>query len=441
MIKKICRGITISLIGCFFCLSSYASETQCAQLCDIDKMKGATLELVQSYIESGADVTGRGTMWRIEDAPVTYFASMLARDPKILPFLIKMGAPIEKFDGDKQILGLAAQNKHGPENLAFLLKATNSNVNTPIGENKNPLLNLAIYGGEKNVRYILQSQEIPLLDINRTNAFGNTALHELVYLKNKKTVPLILNLLIKFGINTEIVNEDGNTALLLSSRRGINGNYEAFQNKFEYFNINAVNTKTGESVLHHLVYAKRQSGLYTKFYDNIRRSNFDGSIRSKEGLTPFQLTRKLGMRVNDGLGNRRIIELLRQLEKKGTGGSNASQLGEYGWSITFYCEMGNSGDLTYVVNCFARGLNSNTETTIELTTGGRKRIFRTYEFYKFGKETLDGGLSFEATKKFSLKAQNNSKYLNLRVKITDEASGKVVYEDVQPQYGVINVGN
>ena len=103
--------------------------------------------------------------------------------------------------------------------------------------------------------------------------------------------------------------------------------------------------------------------------------------------------------------------------------------------------MGNGGDLTYVVNCFARGLNTNADTTIELTTGGRKRIFRTYEFYKFGKETGDGGLSFEATKKFSLKAQNNSQFLNLRVKITDESSRKVVYEDVQAQYGVINVGN
>ena len=116
--------------------------------------------------------------------------------------------------------------------------------------------------------------------------------------------------------------------------------------------------------------------------------------------------------------------------------------GEYGWIITFYCEIGyDSGYLTSVVNCFAPGLSGNTETTIELTTGGRKMIIGTYEFYKFGTETRDGGLSFEATKTFSLKAQNNGNGLNLRVKITDESSGTVVYEDVQAQYGVINVGN
>ena len=83
--------------------------------------------------------------------------------------------------------------------------------------------------------------------------------------------------------------------------------------------------------------------------------------------------------------------------------------------------------------------DDSVDTEIKLTNYGRTKIYKHWQVPSFGAEHHDG-LRFELSDSFSFHAQNASDWLNLRLIIKND-SGKVVFEDVVGQFGVINVEN
>ena len=105
----------------------------------------------------------------------------------------------------------------------------------------------------------------------------------------------------------------------------------------------------------------------------------------------------------------------------------------FAFDAVLSCEHGNRH--INIAACFA----GSVDTEIKLTNFGRTNIYKMWQLNELGVEYQDG-LHFELSDSFSLQAQNSSDVLNLRLIIKDD-SGKVLFEDVVSQFGVIGVQN
>lgn len=104
---------------------------------------------------------------------------------------------------------------------------------------------------------------------------------------------------------------------------------------------------------------------------------------------------------------------------------------------TLSCEFQRSH--TNIAACFLGGKYS-TNTQLELNNGNANQIYQGYELNRAGRESRNG-LLIDLTRSFKIQAQNASDYLSLRLKIVERNGGKVVFEDIVSQYGVISIRN
>jgi|GEM_PF-4884801 len=101
------------------------------------------------------------------------------------------------------------------------------------------------------------------------------------------------------------------------------------------------------------------------------------------------------------------------------------------------CEF--QGNHTNIAACFLGGEYA-ADTELELSNGNSKQIYQGYELNRVGQESRNG-LQINLKRSFKIQAQNASDRLSLRLKIVERKGGKVVFEDIVSQYGVISIRN
>jgi hypothetical protein len=97
-----------------------------------------------------------------------------------------------------------------------------------------------------------------------------------------------------------------------------------------------------------------------------------------------------------------------------------------------------------VITCSLHGNHVNIYpcfdgTDLKITKNGRPSVYKLHNINAAGTMTHDG-LHVSLPESFSIVAQNSDDHMVLGVQILND-SGKIVYEDQQGKWGVINVGN
>jgi hypothetical protein len=108
----------------------------------------------------------------------------------------------------------------------------------------------------------------------------------------------------------------------------------------------------------------------------------------------------------------------------------------YPYEAILNCQL--YGESTDIINCF---VGSN-PTRLFLVNGGESKVYGYFDVSDAGKIMSDG-MHIPLRKNFSLKAQNNSKYAALTLKVIDIATGKVLNNQVAPpgEFKFVSIGN
>ena len=115
----------------------------------------------------------------------------------------------------------------------------------------------------------------------------------------------------------------------------------------------------------------------------------------------------------------------------------AEKAKEYPYVAILTCELGGNRGVAIEV-CFSAGHGKNTE--IKLKNGEDVGIYNAWDFYRVGKGRKDG-FYIELREHFSIRAQNGADSVVLRMKILNQATHAIVYENVASQWEVLSVKN
>jgi hypothetical protein len=108
---------------------------------------------------------------------------------------------------------------------------------------------------------------------------------------------------------------------------------------------------------------------------------------------------------------------------------------EFPFTATLTC--GFSGRHVNTVACYADG---NLRTQLELRNGSDYKMLQAWEMGQAGRETSEG-LVIPLRQNFNLKAQNANESLLLSLRITETATGRVVYEKSASRFGTVGARN
>lgn len=189
-------------------------------------------------------------------------------------------------------------------------------------------------------------------------------------------------------------------------------------------------------------YDANSSGKFDRLQDEIRSSEYTDDNLSIDVILNYLKDRQAAIENSTDVLKEKQDRVARQAaqkkkQEKIAARRQAEMEENFPYVATLSCEF--QGNHTNIAACFLGGEYS-ASTQLELTNDNFSQIYQGYELNTVGRESRSG-LSIDLTKSFSMQVQNASENLSLRLKIVERKSGKLVFEDVTSQYGVISVQN
>jgi hypothetical protein len=108
----------------------------------------------------------------------------------------------------------------------------------------------------------------------------------------------------------------------------------------------------------------------------------------------------------------------------------------YPFTAILSCEM-NGRNFRNIAACFS---DRSGGTELNLTNGSEVNVYKMYQLQSLGREQEDG-LHIPLRRNFSIKAQNASEHMILRLKIIDTATGRVVDNQAGGRWKVVAIRN
>ena len=108
----------------------------------------------------------------------------------------------------------------------------------------------------------------------------------------------------------------------------------------------------------------------------------------------------------------------------------------YPFTAILSCEM-DGRNFGNIAACFS---DRSGGTELNLTNGSEVNVYKIYQLQSLGREQEDG-LHIPLRRNFSIKAQNASEHMILRLKILDTATGRVVDNQAAGHWKVVGIKN